>query len=555
MGTAKKDAAVKEGFKMSKKVTENTEEQQKKVVTKYDLKMQRREAEKKKAERDKRMSTIISVVICVLLVGLVASFPIRTYLTVNGTYVRVAGESVSRVEFDYNYNMVKNNYIAQNGYYMSLLGINMNGDLSQQMYSDTMTWKDYFEQMAIENIINNKALKAQMKEEGFTYDTTQLYEEYRASVKEEAAAENMTEREYLQTLYGAYANASRLKGFVTEAMELNAYYEKVSEEKAPSEAEIQAYYEENTASYDSVDYRLTIVNAELPTEPTELADPVDETEAEESEAADTETTYQPSEAEIAYAMEIAYVQAEEALTTISTDGELRENVLRSSAASLLRDWLFSEDRKAGDTTIVENSTSNLYYVAEFLDRYRDETPSVDARVIIVDADDAVREDAILAEWKKGAATEDSFAELADKYNGSSADGGLYEGLLSGGLPDALTEWLNDGARVSGDTTAITGGEGESSYVVYYKGTNAPRWSLSIESTLLSQAMSEYMDEISEGYEVEDPKGNLNYYAASESAVSESSEESSASDNTEDKGESSSDNAADAGEESSTGSAE
>lgn len=538
---------------MSKKVTENTEEQQKKVVTKYDLKMQRREAEKRKAERDKKISTITSVVICVLLVGLVASFPIRTYLTVNGTYVKIAGESVSRVEFDYNYNLVKNNYISQNGYYLSLLGVSMNGDLSQQMYSDTLTWEDYFEQMTVENIINNKALKAQMKEEGFTYDTTELYEEYRESIKEEAAAENMTEKAYLQALYGNYANASRLKDFVTEAMELNAYYEKVSEEKAPSEAEIQAYYEENTDSYDSVDYRLTIVNAELPTEPTELADPVDETEAGESGADDTETAYQPSEAEIAYAMEKAYVQAEEALTTISTDGELRENVLRSSAASLLRDWLFSEDRKAGDTTIVENSSSNLYYAVEFLDRYRDETPSVDARVIIVAADDAVREDAILEEWKKGAATEESFAELADKYNTPASEGGLYEGLLSSGLPEALAEWLNDGARVSGDTTAVTGGEGESSYVVYYKGTNAPRWSLSIESTLLSQVMSEYMDEISEGYAVEDPKGNLNYLkvqaaeAAAESAAAESSED--------DTAESGGESSADGGEEASADNAE
>lgn len=519
---------------MSKKVTENTEEQQKKVVTKYDLKMQKRAEQKRKAERDKKISMVVSIVICVLAVCLVASFPIRTYLTVNGTYIKVAGESVSKVEFDYNYNMILNNYSSQNGYYMSLMGIDLSGDLSRQMYSETMTWQDYFEHLAVENIASNKALRDEMKAAGFTYDTTQEYEDYMESVKEAAAAAGTSEKAYIRSIYGSYATASRLKPFVTEAMQLNAYYEKVCEEKAPSDADIQAYYEQNKDSYDSVDYRLTIVNAELPTEPTDLADPVEETDGqgEESTDTDTETAYEPSEAEIAYAMEVAYAQAEEALETISTDGDLRENVSRASVASLLRDWMFSEDRKAGDTTIVENSTSNLYYVAEFIDRYRDETPSVDFRVIFVASDDTVREDAILEEWKNGDATEDSFAELADKYNETSGEGGLYEGMFSSSLPDALADWLYDSERAGGDVTAITGGEEEDSYVVYYIGTNDPQWSLSIESTLLNETMSAYMEEISEGYEVEDPKGNLNYLkaeaaqAAAESAAAESSEEAS-----------------------------
>lgn len=512
---------------MSKKVTENTEEQQKKVVTKYDRKMQKRAEQKRKAERDRKISMVVSIVICVLAVCLIASFPIRTYLSVNGAYIKVAGEKVTRVEFDYNYHMILNNYSSQNGYYMSLMGVDLSGDLSTQMYSETMTWQDYFEHLAVENIAGNKALRDEMKAAGFTYDTTQEYEAYLESIKEAAAAAGTTEKAYIQSVYGSYATASRLKPFVTEAMQLNAYYELVCEEKAPSDAEIQAYYEENKDSYDSVDYRLTIVNAELPTEPTDLADPVEETEGEESADTDTETAYEPSEAEIAHAMELAYAEAEAALETISTDGELRENVSRASVASLLRDWMFSEDRKAGDTTIVENSASNLYYVAEFIDRYRDETPSVDFRVIFVAADDTLREDAILEEWKGGDATEDSFAELADKYNETSGGGGLYEGMLSSGLPEALADWLYEDGRAAGDTAAITGGEDEDSYVVYYIGTNDPQWSLSIESTLLNETMSAYMEEISQGYEVEDPKGNLNYLkveAAAESASSESSEE-------------------------------
>ena len=160
---------------MSKKVTENTEEKQEKVLTKYDLKMQKRAEEKKKAQREERIGMMIGIAIVVALVCLVASFPIRSYLTVNGTYVKVAGEKVSRVEFDYNYNLVKSDYYTQNGYYLSMFGIDLSGDLSTQMYSDTMSWKDYFEQLTIQNIANNKALRDQAKAAGFTYDATEEY--------------------------------------------------------------------------------------------------------------------------------------------------------------------------------------------------------------------------------------------------------------------------------------------------------------------------------------------------------------------------------------------
>ncbi len=516
---------------MSKKVTENTEEKQEKVLTKYDLKMQKRAEEKKKAQREERIGMMIGIAIVVALVCLVASFPIRSYLTVNGTYVKVAGEKVSRVEFDYNYNLVKSDYYTQNGYYLSMFGIDLSGDLSTQMYSDTMSWKDYFEQLTIQNIANNKALRDQAKAAGFTYDATEEYAKYLEDLKKAVSEAGVTEKEYIQQSYGTYATASRLKEYIIQGMEINAFYKKLSEDKAPSDEEIQAYYEENKDSYDSVDYRLTIVNAQLPTEPTELADPVEESETTEgtgAETSDKEETYQPSEAEIAHAMKMAKEEAEEALKTISTDGELRENVLKSSAASLLQDWLFSEERKAGDTTIVENSTSNLYYVVEFEKRYRDETPSADARIIIVADDATVGADAILDEWKSGAATEDSFEETADKYD-SSMEGGLYEGLINSELPENLAEWLFDSARAAGDTAAIAGEEGDASYVVYYVGTNDPRWSLTIESLLLQDTMDAYMDEITEGYEVEDTKGNLNYLkvqAEAESAAAESSEESS-----------------------------
>lgn len=496
---------------MSKKTenteqTENTERKQEKVLTKYDLKMQKRAEERRKAKKEEFVSRITGIVIVVALLCLVLSFPLRTYMAVYGTYIKVGGEKVSRVEFDYNYNIVKNNYISQNGYYMSLFGIDLSGDLSQQMYSATMSWKDYFEQKAVENIANNKALKAQAKAAGFTYDASADYAEYEQSLKSSAAAAGKTEKAYIQELYGSLATASRIKPYVKDTMLTDAYFTAVAEEKTPGDEEIRTYYDENKDSYDSVNYRLITVNAELPTEPTELADPVDETENTE----ETDAAYEPSEAEIAFAMVQARKEAEEKQSTVAAEGDLMENAMMSSTNSLYCDWLFAEERKAGDTTIIENETRHLYYVLAFEKRYLDETPTVDMRMIALEKENG---QTVLDEWKSSDATEESFAEIADKYNDSSilpVQGGLLEGLSKDGMLDEMAEWLFDSKRVKGDTTIIAPEDDELNYVIYYVGTNSPVWKQNIENSLLTEAMAQYMTEIVQGYTVEDSRGRLNY---------------------------------------------
>ena len=526
---------------MSKKESQNIEEQKEKAVTKYDLKMQKRAEEKARAKKEKQVSLITSILIVAALVCFMASFPIRSYLTVHGTYVKVAGENISRLEFDYNYNMALNNYMNQYGTYLSYMGLDLTGDLSTQMYSDSLTFKDFFEKMAVENIIQTKALKAEAKAAGFTYDATKDYEDYLNYVSQAAEAAGMTEKQFVQENFGAYATTSRLKPIVMENLESSAYYDSVSDEKMPSDEDAENYYAENKDSYDSIDYRMTVINAELPTEPTDLADKTEDTTTTDNTTGSTSTdsttgtdttTYEPSEAEIAYAMEQAKAEADTALKSIAKDGELKENAKRTSLASVTREWLFDESRKAGDTTVIEDETNNRYYVLAFEKRYLDETPTVDVRAVILSNDGDVSADSVLEEWKSGAATEDSFAELADKYNTAStttSEGGLFEALSVSNVSDELKDWMTDSGRVQGDT-AVIAPEGESyTYVVYFIGTNEAEWMKSIKNTLLTDIMADYLEEITANYSVEDSRNNLNYLKveAAESAAAAASESASA----------------------------
>ena len=521
----------------NEKVTENKEQTEQKVMTKYDRKVQKRKEEKEKEKKEERISTAIGIVVLVALVCLVASFPIRTYLATHETYVVVNGEAVNKVEFDYQYNLTKNNYITQYGSYLSYFGLDTSKDLSTQMYSDTLTWQDYFEQNAVESLKQNKALMAEAKAAGFTYDTTDEYNTFKETIKTSAASAGISEKEYVRSIYGSYATMGRIEEYVKNDMVMNAYYQKLQEDNAPSDDEIQSYYEENKATYDSVDYRLTTIEADLPTEPTELADPVEETAADNTGTTDgtaatdstQDTAYQPSDAEIAKAMEDAKVLADDAEQTVAKDGEAHENEKKSSVNYLISDWLFDDARKAGDTTVITNDNSHCYYAVAFEKRYLDETPSADVRVIIPTEDKTGEE--ILEEWKNGAATEDSFAELCKKYTQDTSaveNGGLFEQVTKTGMTEELSNWIFDNSRQAGDTVAIT--VSDTTYVLYYIGQDQPEWKINIKNTLVSDTMSQHMQDITADVTVEDPKGKLNYLkvqaeesAADETAAAETQE--------------------------------
>lgn len=465
-----------------------------KVVTKYDLKVQRREAEKAKAKKDKLISNIVGVVVVAALFCLVISFPIRSYLAVNETYAKVNGENISRVEFDYNYNVSLNNYLAQYGSFMSMLGMDLSGDLSTQMYSDELTFHDLFTQMAIENIRNNKALLAQAQAAGFTYDTAVDYADFQERLKDAASEAGVTVKEFIRQNYGVYATLPRISGFVKESMYLSEFYDSVVDSKMPSNEEAESYYNENSSDFDSVDYRLLTVEATL------------------SEA--------PTEEETAAAMAEAKKEADAAVKTVASEGDLKENMTSADVPYLLEEWLFDSARKAGDTTVVENTTGNSYYVVAFENRYLDNTPTVNMRAVIT-ADGNGQ--AILDEWSSGEATEESFAALCDKYNDPaliSVTGGFMENVQPAMMSADMEAWLSDSARKAGDTTVISPQDEGYTYVLYYMGQSDPWWLVSAKDMLLGTAMEAYMEEITAAVPVEDPKGNLKYLQVTDDSAAD-----------------------------------
>ena len=511
--------------KEEKKNAAATQEKAEKVMTKYDRKMQKRAEEKRKEKRAKDIWTGVGVVILLALAGLVLSFPICTYLSLHQSYVNIGGEDVTKVEFDYCYHTVLNNYVSQYSQYLSWMGLDVNQDLSTQLYSSTRSWKDYFEEMTVEALRRNKALKADAKAKGFTKDVTKEYENLMEQHKASAQEAGISLNKYLQRNFGSYATAGRIKPFLEEALYVNAYYEKLCDDMTPTAEEVQAKYSESPKDYDMVDYRIKQFDAQLPTAPTELADPASETESDEGE----ETAYVPSEAEVNKAMSDARELANAAQTSVKTEGEQVTGTSYASTNDAIRDWLFEDGRKDGDVTVIDDKNANKVYCVAFEKRYRDETPTADVRILVADDEEQAKE--IYNDWNAGGATDECFKDLCNgKYlKNSAAEDGLLEGISKDeDLYEELLDWIFADGRATGNCEIVNVPD-VTSFVVYYLGQSDPKWYHTIKDTLQSTAVTEYVDNLKENCQVSDPRKNLYYLVAeeeekkaAESAAAESS---------------------------------
>ena len=364
--------------------------------------------------------------------------------------------------------------------------------------------------MNVPFVTGNEELDAKFVKEakaaGFEYDTTAEVDAHIEMIETSAADAEMTVKDYVKASLGQYATLKNLRPIIEESYYASAYYNDVIEGLEVTEDEITNYYNENKADYDSVDFKLITVEAEIP-------------EGEKTtDAEGNTTTADPTEEEVSLAMKNAKLAADEKVAALDSEGELKENVKYAFASTYYADWLFDDTRKAGDTTVIENSTANCYYVLKFEDRYLDETKSVNIRAIATTSDMGAT---IVDEWKNTGANEDAFIALVEKYSEDSytnTTGGLYENLQSTNLSEELSAWLLDDARKAGDVEAIPSTSGYY-YVMYYLGQGDAEWKAAIDSLLRSEDMAVYMDEIMKDIEIVDTKGKLTYEEALEAAES------------------------------------
>ena len=413
-----------------------TEEQSDKVVTRYDRRMEKRKKEEEKERRSWKRFKIVSIVIlaavAVSIVFSIGTSFYNRYTVLNQTYFQVGDHDITRLEYNCYFNNVYSNYLSMYGSYVSMMGLDTTVDLDEQTYpgNENMTWKDYFDQSAVEQIQQIKAMADEARENGFEYDSSEDMASYETEIAAQAESASVSESEYYTLMYGDYATPSRIETFVEENLLASAYYNHLVEENQPADDEITAYYEENKNSYDTVTYRSfyfevdTSAGEETGSEETTAAETTtaaeettveettldtaeetaEETTAEETTAAEEETETETAseeetgmtDEEIAAAMDELKVQADEMVARLEAgedfedlcveyasedqkenyggeeDGSLTEEGSYYGAPSVAADWLFDESRQEGDITVLESESLNRYYVVQFISRQNDE---------------------------------------------------------------------------------------------------------------------------------------------------------------------------------------
>lgn len=359
---------------MAKNNAPEVKEEQK-VLTKYDRKMAaRKEKEIMDKKSEKKFKVISGISIFVVVLFIVAAIATPIYLkqkNMKDIYVVVGDREVTGLEYDYYYNAVVNSFLTSYGSYLPYLGLDTSVDYSEQAFSESMTWEDEFNRMAVEQMRQIFALSADAKKNGFEYDVEPQFQEHQERMKEAASASEVSLSEYYKTSFGENATVSNMEPIIKEGIMVSAYQDSLIQKNLPSDEEVSAYYNENISDYDHVDYRSFVFTAsatatsseeEVENAMNELKTSADAFVSERAGGADFE------ELCIKYASENAKANYENETTEYS----LSTQKYKSDVPSDIAEWLFDSARKEGDITVIKSATYNQYYVVEFSKRYKAE---------------------------------------------------------------------------------------------------------------------------------------------------------------------------------------
>lgn len=475
-----------------------TEEQSDKVVTRYDRRMEKRKKEEEKERRSWKRFKIVSIVIlaavAVSIVFSIGTSFYNRYTVLNQTYFQVGDHDITRLEYNYYFNNVYSNYLSMYGSYVSMMGLDTTVDLDEQTYpgNENMTWKDYFDQSAVEQIQQIKAMADEARENGFEYDSSEDMASYETEIAAQAESASVSESEYYALMYGDYATPSRIETFVEENLLASAYYNHLVEENQPADDEITAYYEENKNSYDTVTYRSFYFEVDTSAG--------EETGSEETTAVETTTAAEETTVEE---------------TTLDTAEETAEETTAAEETTVEETTTGAEETAAEETTAAEAETETAS---------EEETGMTDEEIAAAMDELKVQADEMAARLEAGEDFEDLCVEYASedqKENyGGEEDGSLTEEGSYFGAPSVAADWLFDESRQEGDITVLESESLNRYYVVQFisRQNDEETTNESIGNLLASQVVSEYVTEIAQEYTVTDVAGDLHYLTVPEEST-------------------------------------
>ena len=382
--------------------------------------------------------------------------------------------------FNYHYGYFVANYYS----YLSYFGLDITKPLKDQSSPDEgVSWFDYFMTDAVNSAKSMLALCEAAEEFGVQWDEND--EAYLLGLSDEIreaalSTPEVTPDKYIKATFGEDASfdavlevnrLSHLAGKVSDAL-----YESLE----ATDAEIEAYYEENKSRYLLLPYYAYSFSKRTLTGE-ELSALKEKAEAAAAASHDPDSFYEAVK---------PYIEEEGETYSLS----YLYNEIGFGGTSDAEVWLWDEARKPGDATVIDSDAT--YTVLLYCDGpKRDDSRTASVRHILLDGSDdetKAQAEAILAEFLTDP-TAEHFTELAGKYTtdpGFQTVGDLYADLREGDTVQAFNNWTFDPARKHGDTGIVLSEYGY--HIMYFEDFGEYLWRQEAREAILDQKADEKM---------------------------------------------------------------
>ena len=301
----------------------------------------------------------------------------------NAVVAKLGDMEMTNADLQIYYWMQVMSFLNENSYYLTYYGLDYTQPLDTQMamIADNQTWQQYFLASGLDAWSCYKVLAAEAKACGFDQQSED-YQTYAAAVREQVAASAVSYgyesiEDMLANVVGAGSNEEAYYQYLQDYYLGYLYFNELYEAQMPTDAEIEAFYDENAVEYsdagilkdDSVyiDVRHILVMPEGGTT-----------------GEDGSTTYSEEEWEAARIAAEALLDqwlagdaTEESfgeLAMLNTDdpgseenGGLYTYVSEGEMVPEFNDWCFDAERKTGDYGLVK--TDYGYHVMYFVDSH------------------------------------------------------------------------------------------------------------------------------------------------------------------------------------------
>jgi len=450
---------------------------------------------KKVSEKEKRRGrrlTIFAIALGAACAAVILALLLPQLAPADRTAVVIGGEKFSLSEFNYYYQTYYDTYCSENEQYLSYM-FDTSKSLKTQAYDENQSWFDYFTDQAADAMTGVVAVADKARAAGFALPAADQAEVDTAleNVARSAANRSMTSDEYLSGVYGKGMTAERFRRCLTDTRLAKAYGAQVRESFSFTAAELEAQYNQNPGQYALVDYERFYVRA--------------------CGAGETPTDAQKAAAGQTADEILARVRAGESLKDVSADYSAKGAYTAFSAAYYDRsfsygDWLFSADRKDGDSAEIDDGRGCYVMVFHAADRGNYASADCVDVAFAADsgADDAQRQyedacekaEALQKVWESGAKTAGAAQTAAAQTDGETQ---TYAELTKNTLDGAIDDWVFDPARAAGDSAVIYTKAGF--HAVFYAGAGREAWKVSAENDLREAEYEEWYQALLKGTKV------------------------------------------------------